>query len=245
MERSAASLKAGGNTMNEALGLITAANLIPQNAENTANALKVLSLRIRNSKTALQAMGEEVDDLSTSTSKLRKEIKGLTGVDIMKDNSTYKSTAQIIKEIGAVYSTLDDVSQANVTEILAGKTRASVLSGLLENYQVIDEVIKDAENAEGSAERENQKAMDSISGRIKLLTSQFQEFWKVVLEDDGVKKFISLLTKLSGVLTKFEKSKFGGLGSTLGAIAGITMTAKNIGRVKYNLVYPHKMPMVA
>ena len=41
MERSAASLKAGGNTMNEALGLITAANLIPQNAENTANALKV------------------------------------------------------------------------------------------------------------------------------------------------------------------------------------------------------------
>ena len=47
MERSAASLKAGGNTMNEALGLITAANLIPQNAENTANALKVLSLRIR------------------------------------------------------------------------------------------------------------------------------------------------------------------------------------------------------
>ena len=47
MERSAAALKAGGNNLNESLGLITAGNLIQQDADTTANALKVLSLRIR------------------------------------------------------------------------------------------------------------------------------------------------------------------------------------------------------
>ena len=96
MERSAAALKAGGNTLDESLGLITAGNLIQQDADTTANALKVVSLRIRGSKTELDAMGESTDDLSTSTSKLREEIKGLTGVDIMIDEDTYKSTAQII-----------------------------------------------------------------------------------------------------------------------------------------------------
>ena len=85
MERSAAALKEGGNTLNEALGLITAGNIIQQDADTTANALKILSLRIRGSKTELEAMGESTDDLASSTSKLREEIKALTGVDIMEN----------------------------------------------------------------------------------------------------------------------------------------------------------------
>lgn len=51
MERSAAALKAGGNTLNESLGLIVSGNIIQQDAETTAAALKIMSLRIRGSKT--------------------------------------------------------------------------------------------------------------------------------------------------------------------------------------------------
>ena len=36
-------------------------------------------------------MGEETDGLASSTSKLREEIKSLTGVDIMLDEDTFKS----------------------------------------------------------------------------------------------------------------------------------------------------------
>ena len=112
MERSAAALKAGGNTLNESLGLITAGNIIQQDAETTAAALKIMSLRIRGSKAELDEMGESTDGLASSTSKLRDEIKALTGVDIMLDENTYKSTAQIIQEIGASWDKLTDVSQA-------------------------------------------------------------------------------------------------------------------------------------
>jgi TP901 family phage tail tape measure protein len=121
MERSAAALKAGGNTLNESLGLITAGNIIQQDAETTAAALKIMSLRIRGSKTDLEEMGESTDGLASSTSKLRDEIKALTGVDIMLDENTYKSTAQIIQEIGAVWDKLSDVSQAATLEKLAGE----------------------------------------------------------------------------------------------------------------------------
>ena len=109
------------NTLNEALGLITAGNVIQQDAETTAAALKILSLRIRGSKTELEGMGESTDDLASSSSKLREEIKALSGVDIMADENTYKSTAQIIKEIGAVYDKMSDVSQAALLEKLAGE----------------------------------------------------------------------------------------------------------------------------
>lgn len=60
-------------------------------------------------------MGESTDDLADSTSKLREQIKALTGVDIMQDENTYKSTAKIIEEIGAQWDKLTDVSQANNT----------------------------------------------------------------------------------------------------------------------------------
>lgn len=47
MERSGAALKAAGNTLNESLGLLVSGNLIQQNSEMTAAALRTLSLRIR------------------------------------------------------------------------------------------------------------------------------------------------------------------------------------------------------
>lgn len=47
METSAAALKAGGNDLNEALGIITAGNIIQQDASTTSSAMKILSLRIR------------------------------------------------------------------------------------------------------------------------------------------------------------------------------------------------------
>lgn len=155
------------NTLNEALGLLTAGNLIQQDADVTANAIRTMSLRIRGASTELEELGESTEGMATSTSKLREQIMALTGVDIMLDEDTFKSTAEIIKEIGAVWEDLSDVTQANVLEQLAGKNRASTVAGLLENYEIIDEVIQAAENAEGSALRENEAYLDSINGSLK------------------------------------------------------------------------------
>lgn len=222
MERSAAALKAGGNTLNESLGLITAGNIIQQDAETTAAALKILSLRIRGSKAELEEMGESTDDLASSSSKLREEIKALTGVDIMADENTYKSTAKIIEEIGAVWDKLSDVSQAATIEKIAGKNRASTVAGLLENYEVIGEVIEAAENAEGSALRENERYLESIEGRIQLFQNRLQEFWHSLIDSDVVKDFVDAGTKLIDVLDSIVNllTKSGALNLVTGVLTG-------------------------
>ena len=120
METSAAALKAGGNSLNESLGLIVSGNLIQQDASTTASALKILSLRVRGAKAELEEMQESTEGLADSSSKMREEIQALTGVDIMLDEDTFKSTAQIIKEIGAVWDSMSDVSQAATLEKIAG-----------------------------------------------------------------------------------------------------------------------------
>ena len=221
MEESAASLKAAGNSLNESLGILTAGNLIQQDASTTASAIKILGLRIRGAKADLDELGESTDDLADSTSKMREELKALTGVDIMLDENTFKSTAQIIKEIGANWDKMTDVSRAAALEKLAGKNRASTVAGLIENYQTIDDVIKSAENASGSALEENEKYLDSIDGKLEQLTNKAQQLASVTFDTDFLKNVISSLTTILDLVTKLVDSF--GAGSLISGGAGIAI----------------------
>lgn len=202
MKRSASALETGNNSFEQSIGLITAMNEIVQNSENTGNSLKVLSLRLRGAKAELEDMQEDTDGLCDSTSKLREQIKSLTGVDIMLDDNTFKSTTDIIKELGAVWDKLSDSSQAATLELIAGKSRANNVAALLKNYQKIDEVMESLGDAEGSAMRENEAIVDSINGRIKVLSATAEEFWQKFIDTDLVKELVSLASDLLNILTK-------------------------------------------
>ena len=129
------------------------------------------------------------------------------------------------------------MSQANVLEKLAGKTRASTVAGLIENYKTIEEVVNDASKAQGSALKENQEYIDSIAGKTAQLTTQIQEFWHTLIDSETVKNGITLLTDLLGLATKFVDT-FGVLG-TATAIGGGILGAQNIGRPKMFGLYKY------
>lgn len=229
MKRSASALETGNNSFEQSIGLITAMNEIVQNSENTGNSLKVLSLRLRGAKAELEDMQEDTDGLCDSTSKLREQIKSLTGVDIMLDDNTFKSTTDIIKELGAVWDKLSDSSQAATLELIAGKSRANNVAALLKNYQRIDEVMESLGDAEGSAMRENEAIVDSINGRIKVLSATAEEFWQKSINTDFVKNIVSSLDTILNLLTKII-DQFGLLPTIIGfggAGTGIFKFIKN------------------
>lgn len=225
MKRSASALETGNNSFEQSISLITAMNEIVQNSENTGNSLKVLSLRLRGAKAELEDMQEDTDGLCESTSKLREQIQSLTGVDIMIDDNTFKSTTDIIKELGAVWDKLSDSSQAATLELIAGKSRANNIAALLKNYQQIDKVMESLGDAEGSAMRENEDIVNSINGRIKTLSATAEEFWKSFISTDLVKNAVSFATSFLNVITKII-DKFGVLPSLITPIVAI-LSAKN------------------
>ena len=228
MKRSASALEVGNNSFEEGIGMITAMNEIVQDAETTGTSLKVLSLRLRGAKADLKSMGEDTDGLAESTSKLREQIKALSGVDIMVDDNTFKSTAQQVKELGAVFNDLSDSSQAALLEIIAGKSRSNAVAALLKNYQQIDNVVESLGDAEGSAMRENEAIVDSINGRIKVLSATAEEFWQKFINTDLVKNAVSLASDLLNILTQIS-----GIGNGAGILglgglgAGLTAFIKN------------------
>lgn len=64
-------------------------------------------------KTELEEAGEDTEGMVDSTAKMRKDILGLTGVDIMINENTFKNTYQTISEIQKVWGDLSDIDRAN------------------------------------------------------------------------------------------------------------------------------------
>lgn len=209
MQRSASVLAASNTSFDESIALITAGNEIIQDPEKMGTALRTIALRIRGAKSELEEMGEETDYVVNSTSKLRDLIKGYTsiggkyeGFDIMEDDNTFKSLADIIKGIGKVYDEMSDIDRTAMLEKLAGKNRSNALAAMLQNYEQIDNVLKSINESEGSALEENAHIVDSIQGRITILQTSAENFWQSFLDTDSVKNTVSALTELLNILTR-------------------------------------------
>lgn len=236
LQRSAAALNAGNNSLDESIALITAANAIAQNPESVGNAMKVVAARIRGAKAELEEMGEETDGVVESTSKLQAQLIAMTGVDIMEaDGQTFKSTYQILDEISQVWDSLTDVSRASVLETLAGKLRSSVVAGLISNFDEAREVLETSMDAAGSAAEEQARWLGSIEGRLKTLKTGFQDLSNTIFDSDWFKTGVSLLTKILDLVTGII-DKLGGLPVILGAIGA---KALNVGGHKITCPFTH------
>lgn len=231
LQRSASALHTAGNTLDQSIGMIVAANDVAQDPESVGNALKVLSLRIRGAKTDLEQMGESTDDVAVSTSKLREQIKALTnvdgkgGFDILTKSGDFKSTYEIMEGIANVWKEMNDVDKASLLEQVAGKNRANVVSGMLDNWKDAQDAAKTAAESAGSATKENETYLDSINGKISQFTAAFEKLSKDVLDSDLIKFFIELATHIANLADEAVKlvdniglipTAIGGIGAALG-----------------------------
>nr|DAI72473.1 MAG TPA: minor tail protein [Caudoviricetes sp.] len=231
MQKSSAAMSAAGNTYQETLSLAAAVNGVLQDSEASGTYLKTLSMYLRASKTDAENAGIATDGMASSVSELRSELKQLAGVDIMKDDNTFKSTYQIMKELSEVWKDLSDTTQANITELIAGKRGGQSTSALLNNFSVAEDAMKQALNSSGSAMRENETYMQSLQAKLNQLDSAFQKFSTDLMKSDIPKFFVDLATVF--VDGADNAVKFAGALPTLtAAISGVLSVMQMSGRLK-------------
>lgn len=231
--RSASALSAAGNSFEESVSLISAANSVLQDPDTVGTTLKTISMYLRASKTDAEAFGVSVDDMASSVSELRSELKSLTGVDIMKDaaGTEFKSTYQILKEISAVWDKLTDVSKANVTEMLGGKRNSNAVLSVIEQFSIAEKSMEDAANSSNSAMTEQERMMDSIEGRLKQLNASFEKFSNDVMSSDLIKFFVTLATKIVDAADGMVNLA-GSIPAIAAAISGVLSVMQMSGKLK-------------
>lgn len=181
-------LSNAGNTMEEALGLLTAGTEITRNASKVSNGLKTITLR-------LQGMNDEGEKELDLVPKLEESFNKL-GLSLMDQDGNLKSTYDILKELAPEYQKMDSATKAYYTELVAGKYQAQNAAAILSNFETAINATETAMNSAGSATRENEKVLDSISGKTNKLNSSFKELSNSLVNSDLVKGIIDLGTAL-------------------------------------------------
>lgn len=206
LQRSAAALAAGGNTLEESIGLVVGMNNVIQDPQKVGTTLKTVSMYLRAAKTDLEAAGESTEGMANSVSELRQELMEITSytnapLDIMLDDTTFKSTYQIMEELAAIWGELSDIDQANVLNLIGGKRNSNAVVSLLTNWEDAAAAMEAAMNSAGSATEENEKFLDSIQGKLNELQAAFETMARKLIDSDLVKFIVDLGTKAMDFLS--------------------------------------------
>lgn len=227
LERSASALAMTGMSLDKSLALLTGTGEITQNLDNTGNALKIVSLRLRNMKGALEDLNEPVDDLM-EVSKVQTQILNLTGnqVNIFDDKTKeFKDLYDIMEDVAEVWDSLSSTNRASLTEILFGKNRANIGLAIIQAFQSgqIQNAYKDSVKSAGTATAEYEKIMDGIESHSNALKGSFQELSNTVLNKETVNFFIDSGKRITDILAWIIKH----LGS-ISVIMGVIFTTISV-----------------
>ena len=249
LKDSASALVTANNDLNEAVSLTTAGNAITQDPSKVGAGLRTISLRLvgtEEAKQELSDLGEETDGMITTVSKLRDTIMDATkaassdgkGFDILDSNGNYKSTYEIMQGLADLYDNIvkkdKELGTNNLNlllETIAGKNRANIAASILQNGDMLRSVYEDAQNSEGSAEKELNSYLDSIDGKMAQLENRAQEFWFKVIDSETIKNGIALLSTLLKGTTDFVDTV--GLLPTILTGIGAALSFKNVGEWNY------------
>lgn len=193
----------------------------------------------------LAELGEETDDYVVATkAKKQQIIKDYTavpsnngkGVDILDENGNYRNTYDILKSISEIYSEIQQQDKAMGTnraqaliEELAGKNRSNILSSLLTNGSLLEQVKETSEHSDNSAQEENQKYLESTEAKIAQLQTQLQELATVTINSDMFKGVIDTATSFLNIVTQIL-DKLPLLSTAIGGLAGFKLSQAGLGK---------------
>lgn len=219
LSNSASALALAGNSIDESLAMITAMSEVTQDASESGNALKILSMRVRGYDEETESYTGDVEELTGAIADLTKTASTSGGISLFTDDTktTYKSTYQLLSEISEVWDQLTDKNQAELLEKLAGKQRGNSIAALLTNMAQANKALDSSLNSSGSAQQEQERWLDSMEAKTQQLEAAFQSLSNTALNSDFLKNIIDLGTNTVEVFDKII-DKIGTLPLVLGGL---------------------------
>lgn len=225
MTNASSALHAAGNSFEQSVALLTAANTTIQDAAKSSTGLRTISARIRNTKTELDDLGEVMTEAS-----YEELVQTLTdcGVALTDINGEYRSTYDIMSDIANKWDTLDSMRQAALATALSGTRQQAVFYSIIENFQEASGAMESMANSAGALTDAYKVYLDSTQAHIDIFKASFQELAKNFIDAGFVKTVVDFGTTILDILNVVAKliSSLGGLNTVLAATAGILLTIK-------------------
>lgn len=178
---------------------------------------------IRAGKFVDSESGEALNDVEKVLNKI--------GISMRDVNDQFLDTDDILQNIANRWSSFDKNTQKAVSTALGGSTQANATAALLDNYEKVNKLTKEAENAQGSSLKKFQdNYLTSLEAKTTALKASMQALsTSVVSEDmyswalDGAKAVTDFAEK-----TNILKGALAGLG-TAGSLYAVKQLVLGFG----------------
>lgn len=191
--------------------MLTGVTEITRNASSASRGLVMISSRLT-----------QVLDDSSSTGKKLTEIYNKLGIELKDENGQLRGHYEILGDLAGQWDNLSENEQKYIALTSAGARQQQNFVALMENWNQVAKATATAYNSMGSAQRENEKVMDSVTKKVEVLKSQFQQF---IIGKGGLQDFVKVILDGSINIVKFVNA-IGGLPPILTALSGIILTIK-------------------
>ncbi|WP_430113401.1 phage tail tape measure protein [Paenibacillus sp. B1-35] len=241
LKDSSSDLKKAGNTVQQSIGMITAANIDLKDPEKAGAGLKTIALRLQGLSESGEKVRGVVPQIEKTFASLNEKYKlmGSGALDLMKeDQTTFKSTYEIFQSLSQVWDKLSKEEKVDVSSKIGGDQN-EVVSSIMENWSKAKGATETAMSSAGSAAQAFNQHADSFEARIGKLQTSLSEFWNTFSNSEAVKDIISGLTTIVEFLTKVTEmigalpiaTVFAGLSglSKFDALKNLVMGSSSIG----------------
>lgn len=198
MNNAASALAANGNSLQQAIAIVSAANATIQDVSKSSTAVRTIAARISKSTAELEELGEDAGSIM-ATADLAKQMQAY-GVAILDSNGQLKSTYAILNDLSKVWDDLDTTSRAAIANMLAGTRQQAAFYSIIQNWSDAQEIVADAGAATGSLMDAQATRLDSIEGKLEQLQATWETFSQNILNSGIVKFFVDLLKWAGEVL---------------------------------------------
>ena len=246
-EKSGAALNATNTSIEKSAGLIAAANASVQNASTVGTALKTVSARIRGSKTDLEELGEDTEDLADGFSKYAEEIQALTGFNIMVDGTTnqFKDLYDIMEGIAGVWDELSDTQQARISEILGGTRQLQIISSIIGNWEDATSAYATAMDSAGVATKANDTYMESAAAHINQFKASFEELSSDIASSKLITFFVDFANTVISAVDAFANLPLPTITASIAALLSLKGVGELINQFQFLIIlrieYAHEV----
>lgn len=211
-----AAMAAGGNTMEQTLGMMTAMTEITRSGSKASRGL-----------VTIQSRYNQILDESSSTGKKLTDFYTKHGIQLKDETGQLRSMYDVLGDLSSKWGGLTDDEKKYFALIQGGATQTQNLMALMSNFGTAVDATKTAMESSGSAAQENAAAMESLQKKIENLKAAWENF----ATGTATKEFLSGIIDAGTRLLEFANTDMGIaitkailFGSALGSAAGFLGT---------------------
>ena len=213
MQKVAATANTVGVSMEQVSSIIsTVSSVTRESAESIGTSYKTIFARIGDLK-----LGKTLDDgvtLGQVSSQLDK-----IGVSVLDVNGEMRDMGAIIEDLGSKWQTMSRAEQTAIAQVVAGKRQYTQLMALFGNWDMYQNNMTIASNADGELQRMANIYAESWEAASARVTASLESIYNKLINDQAI---IKMTNSLASLIEGIESVIDG-----LGGMPGVLITVSN------------------